>query len=120
MSNLIDNDFVRKTKKKETRLERIKWWEKKRIRYNLIIGTISLIILGTCGFVLGRFEELIEFFFYYLFFLNCCFTLGWIVEILVLSVFRSDISRYRQAFYLIGLLLPICHLLLVSFLIYLD
>jgi hypothetical protein len=73
-----------------TRREIIAWWESRRLRYNLYLGTIGIItwflvlVAGSAAVKPGvDFEEPIAMIlgpFIYAFFANVCYTLGWIVD----------------------------------------
>jgi hypothetical protein len=73
-----------------TRREIIAWWESRRLRFNLYVGTIGIItwllvlVAGSAAVKPGiDFEEPIAMIFgpfIYAFFANICYTLGWIVD----------------------------------------
>jgi hypothetical protein len=84
-----------------TREEIIQWWEARRFRFNVIVGTVGIgswilvLIAGSAAVKPGEdFEEPIAMLFgpfVYAFSANVCYTLGWIMD----TVFYRGSPRTR-------------------------
>lgn len=89
----------------------IHWWEKKRLRYNLILLLTEFLVIV----VYWRFFQIFftaEEILYYTFLFNLCanffFTFGWITELLVIYYFNKDFKKnYRLALFWIGIIFTI-------------
>ncbi len=108
MSDLLDIDEgeVLNEKTGSAVLVLIKWWERKRITYNLLVG-----ISGAAVFLLPIFAEDLRIFIplgimaaIYAFFANVFYTLGWILEVLLVVYFKkiNGIGQYKYILFLIG------------------
>lgn len=98
--------------------EIVGWWEKRRLAYNIAVGSAGLLSLGAmaaAGAVTGhppRGE--LPFVFVYAAIANVCFTGGWMAELLLRPVLGrragtvgATIFRYGLAFSVILTLLPV-------------
>ena len=84
-----------------TRAEIVRWWEGRRLRFNMFVGVVGLItwflvlIAGSAAVKPGvDFEEPIAMIFgplIYAFLANACYTLGWIAD----TVFYRGAPRAR-------------------------
>jgi hypothetical protein len=94
-----------------TRREIIAWWEDRRLRFNLYVGTagavtwLLVLIAGSAAVKPGvDFEEPLAMIFgpfVYVFLANICYTLGWIVD----AAFYSGMPRMR--FYKAGVIFSV-------------
>jgi hypothetical protein len=105
--HLIDTEL--KESPKDIVLGIMRWWEKKRLIFNLIILSIVILAIGTCFYQrpnsLARVFD-IPFFtqsLFYFIFINVCYCAGWGVQLLVYYYFniQYDDSKYLDYLLLI-------------------
>jgi len=106
---IIDADFV--LGKGKSFFNAIKWWESKRLLYNVIIVSLVLGIMlfmwtGTQNF--GLINATIGSFFYFIA-ANVFFSIGWGMEVLAKYYFKRNLflERYRHFFLTLGVLFSV-------------
>lgn len=91
------------------------WWEKRRLTYNLYVGSVGLVASIFACFInsvssdnVGTFIALLIFGLFYLCFANLCYCLGWGIECLLVYYFKQDLSvGVRRIFYILGTLVSL-------------
>ncbi len=102
--------------------ELIKWWEKKRVSFNLIVGITGIVALLIFG--LPVLMELplwtISRIIFYGIVLNGFYTLGWISEILIIVYFKKNrsIGKYKSLLFGLGTALSVFVTFFLSILVY--
>lgn len=99
---LLDDARIRQD---QSILDRIQWWEKRRLLYNLIVGLVGLlaVIIIMNQRNLGSFGDMLWFTAVpYALFANVAYLAGWVLEILVLYYFKIalNLSSRRTLFWL--------------------
>lgn len=97
----------------------ILWWEKRRIPYNILIGTVGIIslilfmIFITNANVVKPGEDAVEPMAIFIapILINICYTSGWIIELVLRTVFKSPklgtvLLKIGISFSLLMVLLP--------------
>lgn len=94
----------------------IKWWEFRRVPYNVIVGiaglltcaiavVTSIVAESLLGVPIGMPDPpifAIIFAFVYACIANACFTFGWVVEILLTKLLRKNLATYAAASLAVG------------------
>lgn len=111
--DLIDDLDIIENKENYSILEFIKWWEWKRLRYNLFLflaGILGL-LLGGGILVLFRYhlEDLILGSFIYAILANICYTAGWVIPLLLRSWNFNlfNFAEYRKSIFWLGIIISI-------------
>ncbi len=112
MSNLelLDDDLIKE--KNDDLLKSLRWWEKKRVLYNLILLGIIIFI------IFSRYDAFLYFGVYngiigsilFLLVANFFFCMGWILEILIYYYFKKGyqfIKTLRMFLFIIGISISI-------------
>lgn len=110
--------LFRDTAGTETPSEVVRWWEKRRLAYNIAVGSAGLVSVGAmmlAGAVTGiPLRGELPFVFVYAAIANICYSGGWVAELLLRPVFRektgtvgATMFRYGLAFSVILTLLPV-------------
>jgi hypothetical protein len=92
-------------------LDLVRWWEKKRIIFNLCVGVAGLIMLFILGLPILKAIPL-EIIFYILFYgvvVNGFYTLGWVCGILRVVYFKRHISigEHKEGLFYFGTFLSV-------------
>ena len=83
--------FDQKTEPTRT-IDIIKWWERKRILYNLIVGLSGLLILAIINLFGTSTIFLIPLILFYGLAANFFYTLGWMIEIGLREILNKEIG----------------------------
>lgn len=108
MSSELDNDFIQD--KEFPFRETLRWWEKRRLWFNLaIIAFQILMILDYRGMAVFNLRSVIIFSLFYLFAANVGYCLGWGIEFLITFYTKSNEPRIalRRTMFVLGLLFSI-------------
>lgn len=86
-------------------LETVRWWERMRLWYNLMVGLVGLIAVSNLWEEMYHLELLMGVLFYGIL-ANAAYTAGWVADVLVrfYSKGRFSLHGYRVVFFLFGLL----------------
>lgn len=105
---LIDDSDIWEDEEDHSIMKLIRWWESKRLRYNiylLIAGAIGL-LLGGGLLILFRYqlEGLILGILFYALLVNVCYTAGWVFELFLKAwnISIPALSRYRNSIFWIA------------------
>jgi len=95
-----------------TVIELVRWWEKRRWVYNIVVGLsgLAVLLLMQVDFSVHVLLAIA----YYGVLANLCYTFGWAIEVLLLVYFNrvEPMGKYRLLLFLVGtvfsVLLTIC------------
>lgn len=92
-------------------IEFIRWWEKRRKIYNLILLVVGIIGLAVFfkGFFNAYVEDSVFGILWFAFFANVFFTGGWVVPLLlnVWRVNKSPLGRDKLAWFYVGIIISV-------------
>ena len=95
--------------------EAVKWWEHKRIFYNLILVVMAIFIMSTFINVNYSFQFGLFWVVAFCIAANLFFTIGWGVEVLAEYYFKLKIDRLRMLFWVCGILFTLFTTAVFSF-----
>ena len=87
--------------------ESIKWWEKRRIYFNILVGISGLIplVLSLPHLAIKEIIGVFIVIFVYGFFVNMCYCFGWASDILKAYYYKTPtFGDYRSLFFGLGLI----------------
>jgi hypothetical protein len=94
----------------------IAWWEKRRLKYCLVLTLLFLLIFSIAYLFFGN-ERFFDFnsrfwdaflpvFLYIIFFCNLCYTAGWVFEVLLTYWFKWNFKEiHRQILFIAGVII---------------
>ena len=104
MSEELDNDFV--SESEYPFRETLRWWERRRIWYNLVVVAMQVIMIWSFwdAVVFTGLNRAIIISIIFLFMANISFCLGWGIEFLIAFYWKSKKSRppLRRTLFILG------------------
>lgn len=109
-NNILDSILYYENKENKFVLPK-RWWESKRLQYNIIIVFFSMIMIFNyhIGVQILGYKFIIKFTVIYLLISNAFYTLSWFIEIrlIKLKFYYKNLKKSRNILYLTGVLFSI-------------
>ena len=100
---------------RRTPLSMLRWWESRRLRYNLVVGSTGLVTLTVVTIIASitpgmggpPLQMLLIGPLFYAIAANVCYSLGWVIEMLAKAVWGSQAPRMGPLLFREGLIFSV-------------